>query len=167
MRAADEEKYLGYVAGRASALRRTAYLLCGDWHQAEDIVQTAIAKVYVRWPSVSRADNIDAYVRQIVLRVWLDENRRSWARVRRVATVPDAPVTYDGPELRLSLLAALARVAPRQRAVLVLRFWEDQSIQETARLLDCSIGTVKSQTSHGLSALRQLLPEYEHEGTPS
>ncbi len=165
MRATDEAEYLEYVNGRAAALRRTAYLLCGDWHQAEDIVQTAIAKVYVRWASVRRADNVDAYVRQVVVRVWLDETRRSWAKVRTVSDVPDSAECPDGPELRIALMAALAKVPARQRAVLVLRFWEDQSVIETARLLHCSPGTVKSQTSHGLAALRHLLPEYDIERT--
>jgi DNA-directed RNA polymerase specialized sigma24 family protein len=114
-----EQDFRDLYIGRAPALRRTAFLLCGDWHQAEDLVQVAFEKVYA-----------------------------SWHRVRAV----------EAPE-RQSLQHALAAVPPRQRACLVLRFYDDLSVAETARLLGCTEGTVKSQTSRGLDTLRAELGE--------
>jgi RNA polymerase sigma factor (sigma-70 family) len=123
-------------------------------------VQTAVAKLYVHWRRAKRAQHLDAYVRQIVVRVFLDEQRLGWARIRRVASVPDqAMPRADSADDRLVLLAALSRIPPRQRAVLVLRFWEDLSVEQTAEILRCSTGTVKSQTSHGLAAMRRMIPD--------
>jgi RNA polymerase sigma-70 factor (sigma-E family) len=159
MRQADEDEYVAYVTARGSALRRTAYLLCGDWHRADDIVQTAIAKLYVHWNKAKRASFLDAYVRRILTRTYLDEQRLRWWSVQRVEAVPDQPTTpSSSAEDRMLLLDALAQVPPRQRAVLVLRFWEDLSVEQTAEILRCSVGTIKSQTAHGLAAMRRLLP---------
>ncbi|WP_158884358.1 SigE family RNA polymerase sigma factor [Amycolatopsis anabasis] len=161
MRAGDEQAYTEYVTGRLPALRRIAYLLCGDPHRADDIVQTAITRLYVHWRKAAAADNLDAYVRAIVVRTFLNEQRRGWlSRVRLVAETP-ARTAPPGPdvEVREVLHAALARVPARQRAVLVLRFLYDQPVAEVARLLGCSAGNVKSLTSNGLAALRRQLGE--------
>lgn len=157
--AGDRDDAFGdYVAGRAEAMRATAYLLCGDWHQAEDIVQTAFTKLYLAWHRVARHEVLDAYVRRIVVRTFLDERRRSWRRERSTATVPELPAAPTGDvEDRIVLLRALAAMPPRQRAVLVLRYWEDLDIAATARALGCSTGNVKSQTNRGLRTLRGLL----------
>jgi RNA polymerase sigma-70 factor (sigma-E family) len=144
-----------YVAG-APAFRRTAFLLCGDWHQAEDLVQVAFEKVYASWHRVRAVEALDAYVRRTLVRCWVDETRRPHRRERPVAELPDHAVAV--PE-RESVHQALADVPPRQRACLVLRFYEDLSVAETARLLGCTEGTVKSQTSRGLEALRTALGE--------
>ncbi|NES13864.1 MULTISPECIES: SigE family RNA polymerase sigma factor [Micromonospora] len=151
-----------YFAARSDAMRGTAYLLCGDWHRAEDLVQTAFTKLYLVWNRVSRHEVLDAYVRQILVRAFLDERRRGWWRRERVGgDDADRPNPPESPESRLVMLQALAALAPRQRAVLVLRYWEDLSVEETAALLGCSPGTVKSQAARGLENLRGLLlPAY-------
>ena len=158
MRASAEAEYKDYVTARSYALRHTAFLMCGDAHQAEDVVQTALLKLYVAWHRVERAENRDAYVRRILVRCVIDEKRRGWRRERSMAAVPEA-VAPEGSDLgeRDAVLQALAHLAPRQRATLVLRFWEDLSIEQTADLLGCSPGTVRSQTARGLATLRGIL----------
>ncbi|MFU8849380.1 SigE family RNA polymerase sigma factor [Micromonospora sp. SL1-18] len=154
--------FADYFAARSDAMRGTAYLLCGDWHRAEDLVQTAFTKLYLAWNRVSRHEVLDAYVRQILVRTFLDERRRGWWRRERVGGEDaERPTPPESPENRLVMLQALATLAPRQRAVLVLRYWEDLSVEETATLLRCSPGTVKSQAARGLENLRGLLqPAY-------
>ncbi|WP_405430072.1 SigE family RNA polymerase sigma factor [Micromonospora sp. NBC_00617] len=155
----DRDKaFAEYFAARSGAMRGTAYLLCGDWHRAEDLVQTAFVKLYLVWHRVARHEVLDNYVRQILVRTFLDERRRGWWRRERVGgDNAEHPAPPNAPENRLVLLRALASVAPRQRAVLVLRYWEDLSVEETAALLRCSPGTVKSQAARGLDTLRGLL----------
>ncbi|MET7672497.1 SigE family RNA polymerase sigma factor [Micromonospora luteifusca] len=153
-----DEAFAEYFAARSDAMRGTAYLLCGDWHRAEDLVQTAFVKLYRVWNRISRHEVLDSYVRQILIRTFLDERRRGWWRRERVGVDnAEQMATPDSPESRLVLLQALASVAPRQRAVLVLRYWEDLSIEDVAALLECSPGTVKSQAARGLDTLRGLL----------
>ncbi|MFG2064090.1 SigE family RNA polymerase sigma factor [Micromonospora sp. NPDC048871] len=151
-----------YFAARSNAMRSTAYLLCGDWHRAEDLVQTAFTRLYLAWHRVSRHEVLDAYLRQIIVRAFLDERRRGWWRREQVdGAHPERPAPTEAPENRLVLLQALAAVPPRQRAVLVLRYWEDLPVDEVATLLRCSPGTVKSQAARGLDTLRGLLsPTY-------
>ncbi|MFE9205645.1 SigE family RNA polymerase sigma factor [Micromonospora sp. NPDC007230] len=151
-----------YFAARSDAMRGTAYLLCGDWHRAQDLVQTAFTKLYLVWNRVARHEVLDAYVRQILVRTFLDERRRGWWRRERVGGEDaERPTPPESPENRLVMLQALAALAPRQRAVLVLRYWEDLSVEETAALLGCTPGTVKSQAARGLENLRGLLlPAY-------
>jgi RNA polymerase sigma-70 factor (sigma-E family) len=156
-----DSAFAEYFSARSDAMRRTAYLLCGDWHRAEDLVQAAFAKVYVAWNRASRHESLDGYVRRTVIRTFLDERRRAYRRRERVAgSIEEAVAPYAPPqpiEDRIDLLQALAEVPPRQRAVLVLRYWEDLSIEETAELLSCSEGTVKSQAARGLATLRALM----------
>jgi RNA polymerase sigma-70 factor (sigma-E family) len=159
--ARDVEDYREYVAGRLDPLRRTAYLLCGDWHTADDLVSAALVKLLRHWPRVSTMDNPDAYVRRVLLRTWLDERRKPWRREYATDLVPD-PVAggrsdMDGVTDRLTILALLAELPPRRRAVLVLRYFCDLSVEETAEELGCSIGTVKSQTARAIDALRTRL----------
>jgi RNA polymerase sigma-70 factor (sigma-E family) len=151
-----------YFTARAATLRSTAYLLCGDWHRAEDLVQSAMLKLYLAWPRLSRHDTLDGYARQVVVRTFLHENRRLW-RKREQATdeLPDLPDlgSPDDRDIteRLAIRAALSGVPTKQRAALVLRFWNDLSVEDTAAALGCSTGTVKSQTARGLAALRARL----------
>jgi RNA polymerase sigma-70 factor (sigma-E family) len=160
MRASERADFEAFVSARAAALRRTAFLLCGDWHEAEDVVQTALTKLYLAWHRVEKRDGIDAYARQIVVRCLLDQRRRGWRRESPVGALPDRPVREaDGSDDRETLLAALATVPLQQRTVLVLRYWEDLSIAESARILRISEGAVKSATSRGLDNLRRSLPE--------
>jgi RNA polymerase sigma-70 factor (sigma-E family) len=149
-----------YFAARSAAMRATAFLLCGDWHRAEDLVQVAFSKLYLHWNQVNRHDALDPYVRQVLLRTFIDEGRRAWWRQERPQ---DATIDVAAPQVpsddRVMLMRALAEVPPRQRAVLVLRYWEDMSIDETAAALRCSAGTVKSQAARGLDQLRALIAD--------
>jgi RNA polymerase sigma-70 factor (sigma-E family) len=154
----SELEYVTYVQGRSKALRRVAYLLSGDEHEADDLVQEAVTKLYVRWERIRKVDNLDGYVHTMLVRTFLDEKRRGWWRVRLLGSFPDrAPADAGAPEDRTLLRAALAKVPPRQHAVLVLRYLCDLPVAEVAAILGCSEGTVKSQTSHGLKALRRLI----------
>jgi RNA polymerase sigma-70 factor (sigma-E family) len=154
----DRDREFGeFVDARALVMRRTAYLLCGDWHRAEDIVQTALIKLYVAWSRV-RKDSVDAYARKVLVRTAIDEGRRGFfQRERSVDAVPEHPVTDDSADFDLRL--ALDALPPGQRAVVVLRYWEDLSVTETARILGRTEGTVKSQAAKGLAALRDLLED--------
>lgn len=155
-----DEGFAAYFASRSGAMRGTAFLLCGDWHRAEDLVQTAFVKLYRAWHRISAHQKLDAYTRQILVRTFLDETRRGFHfREKPTADHIDGAVPEaGGVEDRLLLVRALADLPARQRATLVLRFWEDLSIEDTAKALRCSVGTVKSQTSRGLDAMRDLVP---------
>jgi RNA polymerase sigma-70 factor (sigma-E family) len=165
MRKSDEEQFRQFARSQAGHLRRSAYLLCGEWHLAEDLVQTTLIKMHGAWPRVSREHQPISYARRTLFRCWLDERRRPWRRAeRRDGEVPDRvdpafdPVAaHERVQLRAELFAALAGVPPRQRAVLVLRFFESLSVTETAQALGCSEGTVKSQTAHALAAMKTAL----------
>jgi RNA polymerase sigma-70 factor (sigma-E family) len=153
VRARDQE-FAEFFSVRFDGARRIAYAMCGSWPDAEEIAQTAFVKLYARWAKV-RIETVDAYLRTILTRVFLDTKRRGRAREQIVAELPDTIAPSDaGPAERLALRAALLTVPPRQRAVLVLRFVADLSVEQVAETLGCSTGTVKSQTSRGLASLR-------------
>ncbi|MDQ0760694.1 SigE family RNA polymerase sigma factor [Streptomyces canus] len=157
MQAELEDRFQEFVRARWSHLVRTAYLLTGDAHHAEDLTQTALAKAYRSWRRVSGSDNPEAYVRRMLVTCNSDRFRK-----RRVQeSLTDAPPERAGRdeavarvEERGVLLGALAGLPPRQRAVVVMRYWEDLSEAEVAEVLGCSPGTVKSQASKGLAKLR-------------
>jgi RNA polymerase sigma-70 factor (sigma-E family) len=165
----DEADFVAYVTGRLPALRRAATQLAGDAHRGDDLVQQAITKLYMHWRRASRTENLDAYVYKILLRAFLDERRLRWATVRLRGVLAesepgDSPPPGDRAEDpaggladRLLLRDALATLPPRQRALLVLRFLADRSVEEAAEILGIGPGTVKSQTHDGLNALRRLL----------
>ncbi|MCP2327101.1 RNA polymerase sigma-70 factor (sigma-E family) [Hamadaea flava] len=156
MRQADEDDFQVYVSARMDRWRRTAYLLCRDWHLADDLVSVLVGKLYRHWREVAGADNRDAYAQTVMTRTWLDERRRPWRRREKVVDVlPDHGSDPTDPVVdRAGLDRLLASLGPRQRAVLVLRFYLDYSIEETAAILGVSTGTVKSQASRGLATLR-------------
>ncbi|MFI7070441.1 SigE family RNA polymerase sigma factor [Micromonospora sediminicola] len=163
---ASDQEYMEYVSARLPALHRLAYALSGDVDQADDLVQETVTRLFQRWSRVARAEHRDAYVRSVLVRLFLDGRRTGWWRVRLFGSPPDTrPVEDRGADDRTTLRAALDRVPPRQRAVLVLRFLHDLPVEEVARILDCSPGTVKSQISHGLTAMRRLLTETAPAGT--
>jgi RNA polymerase sigma-70 factor (sigma-E family) len=165
MRDGSEQEYVDYVTARIPALRRLAYLLAGDEHRADDLVQQTITTLYVKWQRASAVSHLDGYVRTMLVRTFLDERRLAWARVRLLRETPEPPPVGDGGiEDRQVVRAALAQVPRRQQAVLVLRFFDDLSVEEVAGILGCSTGTVKSQTSRGLATLRRLLGEREFAG---
>lgn len=153
----DEEAFRAFAWSYRATLRRTAYLLCGDWHQADDLAQTALVKLYVAWKRVRNDSSPEAYVRRILTRCFLDERRRPWRRESPVEVLPDRPGTVSASEDLLDVRSALEQLPPRQRATIVLRFWTDASVNETAEILGCSEGTVKSQTARAIGTLRDLL----------
>ncbi|WP_410648667.1 SigE family RNA polymerase sigma factor [Amycolatopsis sp. cmx-4-54] len=151
-------EFARYFDERAHNLRATAYLLCGDWHQAEDITQAALLKLYLAWPRLSRHDALDGYARKIVLRTFLSEHRRVWRKREKLTdALPDVPSEAGGTEHEMLVRHALSGIAPKQRAVLVLRYFEDLGVEETAAALGCSTGNVKSQAARGLATLRKRL----------
>jgi RNA polymerase sigma-70 factor (sigma-E family) len=158
MRAEAEREYIGYLQARLPRLHRAAYLLCGDAHLADDLVQSTALALYRRWQAVRAADNVDAYVHRVLVNQFLGERRRRWSRVLLNHRPPERPAAPEASvEEREAVRAALAQLAPRQRAVLVLRFLCDQSVEDTAAALNCSPGNVKSQSARGLATMRRLL----------
>ncbi|SES27478.1 SigE family RNA polymerase sigma factor [Actinokineospora terrae] len=157
----EEQEFAEYFTARRDAVRRTAYLLCGDWHRADDLTQTAFVALHRRWRKIRDRGALDAYVRRSVLRAMIDETRRTWRRERHVDAVPEQATTDtdvgESVATRSALVDGLAKVPPRQRAVLVLRFLEGLDVASTAEALKCSEGTVKSQTARGLATLREVL----------
>ncbi|MET3424916.1 RNA polymerase sigma-70 factor (sigma-E family) [Actinoplanes tereljensis] len=139
------------------SLRKLAYLTCGDWHAAEDAVANALIKLYPRWRSLERPD---LYAKTMVYRAAIDETRRPWRRERSAGdAMPDRPLTdpAGATDERLHIRAALYAVPARQRAAVILRHYLGLSLEDTAGVLNCTVGTAKSQTSRGLAKLRELL----------
>ena len=147
--------YEEYVTLRWPTLYRTAYLMTGDHADAEDLVQSALVKVYGAWHKVSRADSADAYVRRVLVNTFVSGRRPvRFTRERIVAAVPERAAIVEGPEDRLSLWPHVAALPPKQRAVIVLRYYEDLSEAQIADALGCSPGTVKSNASLAIKSLR-------------
>ena len=153
-----EAEFREFVGARMESLRGLAYLTCGDWQVAEDAVLSALARLYAKW---NRIDSPDAYARTAVVRAAIDETRRPWWRREqsRSHAMPDPALPDDthAVDERLRMREALAGLPGRQRAVLVLRFLEGLSVQQTAEALRCPEGTVKVYTARGLGTLRQIL----------
>ncbi len=160
MRRRDDESFVEFVAERGTALLRTACLLCASRADAEDMLQTALEKTYRHWARLSTESDPEPYVRRILVNLTISRARR-WRILREVnmPSPPEKPAVSETHtvELRGVLIEELRRLGPRQRAVLVLRYWEDQTETETARILGCSVGTVKSQAARGLARLRERL----------
>lgn len=155
---AAEQEFAAYFRARRDAVRRTAYLLCGDWHRADDHAQAAFVALHRHWRRIRDRAALDAWMRRTLVRSMVDESRRPWRRERATADPPDRAAAPDADvATRHVLVDALRGVPPRQRAVLVLRFLDGLGVAETAAALGCSPGTVKSQTAHGLAALRATL----------
>ena len=160
MQPRGDDEYTEYLTGRLPRLHRAAYLLCGDAHRADDIVQATALNLYLKWNRVRAAGNMDGYVHRMLVREFLGQRRLAWARVLLTSRFADRPAPPAGNvEERDAVLAALARLPPGQRAVLVLRFFSDLSVEATAAALDCSQGNVKSQTARGLATLRRLMSQ--------
>jgi RNA polymerase sigma-70 factor (sigma-E family) len=149
----SDEEFRDFMRGRWSVMVRLAYTLTGDQGHAEDIAQGAFASAYASWGRVRRAGDPDAYVRAIVIH----ENSKRFRkqRVREDLRAERGTDADDSLADKAALHDALNRLGPRQRAAIVLRFWLDMSEAETARALNCSVGTVKSQTSRALATLRK------------
>jgi RNA polymerase sigma-70 factor (sigma-E family) len=160
-------EFEAWVEARSLQLARTAYLLVGDRGLAEDLLQDTLARVAERWRTVSGRGSPDAYARKVMFHLAVDWWRRRRARPELLLSQPPdlssgaaaGGLVEDELVARMNLRAALSRLTPRQRAVLVLRFFEDCSETQAAELLGCSVNTVKSQTRHALARLRQLAPD--------
>jgi RNA polymerase sigma-70 factor (sigma-E family) len=162
-----DDEFVQFAEAVAPRLRRTAFLLCGDWHTAEDLAQTTLAKVFASWRRIRRRDAATAYAMRTLLNTYLAESRRKRPGELLTGRLPERPVDPPSPELRMAVLAALDMLPPKARAVVVLRYWADQSIDQTAALLGCTPGNVKSQSSRALEKLRLLLDDAATESGPS
>lgn len=149
-----------FVAASARSLRRTAYLLCGDWPRAEDATQDALVKLYVAWPRIRRRGAATAYAHRAVTTAVVDQARRPWRREVSTLTLPERGVDPMAPaERRLAVLSALEELPDRRRACVVLRYFADLSVADTAAALGIDQGTVKSQTARALDQLRVSLAD--------
>jgi RNA polymerase sigma-70 factor (sigma-E family) len=155
---ADNAEFADYVSASIPSLRRLALLLCRDWHRADDLVQATLTKLCLHWGKAAAADNTDAYVRGMLVREFTRERRSGWARRESVSDappeLPPAAADLDG---LLDLQAAVSALPPRQRATLVLRFYCDLSVDQSAEVLGCTAGTIKSQTAKAITTLRLAL----------
>ncbi|WP_405062419.1 SigE family RNA polymerase sigma factor [Kribbella sp. NBC_01505] len=155
-----DQSFVEFVETANPSLRRTAYLISGDRHKADDIVQDALYKLYLHWPKISRTGNPFAYARRMVVNTAYDGGRRPWRREVTTAVLPEQQAAGDfaaGHADRDQVLDALRALGPRQRACVVLRYYEDLSVEQTAEALGCSEGTVKSQAARGLETLRKAM----------
>ena len=152
----DDDEFATFARSAAPGLRRTAYLMCGDWDRAADLTQEALIRVYVAWPRLDRGDGRYAYARRVTTNAAIDQARRRSAREVPTLELVDRSVDDATGQIvdRALLLGALAELPARQRACVVLRYYEDLSVETVARTLGCRPGTVKSQTARGLETLR-------------
>ncbi|WP_406515200.1 SigE family RNA polymerase sigma factor [Streptomyces sp. NBC_00873] len=161
MRIDDDAALHAFVEGRRTALFRSAYLLCGDRHEAEDLVQSTLVKVVLGGRRHGRLDNIEAYARKTLVNTFIAARRRFWRREQAYGELPDRAGRSPDTDTGLAVRAALARLSAKQRAVLVLRYWEDLSVEATADMLGMRESTVKSHAARGLAALRaDMVEEY-------
>lgn len=153
---ADRSDFVEVARGRTAAWVRIAYLMCGDWAHAEDLVQTALLRLYLKWPRIN-LDGVDAYARRTILRLVIDESRRPHRRREIPGDLPEFAAATGDPDTGMDVRAALLLVPTRQRAVLILRYFNQLSVAETAEVMRVTQGTVKSQTSRGLQTMRHIL----------
>jgi RNA polymerase sigma-70 factor (sigma-E family) len=162
----DEAAFVEFATSTRGQLRNTAYLLCGDWHLASDLTQEALVKVYVAWPRIERRGGEFGYAKRALINVFLDQRRKRSSSERPTeldAEIPADDDVADAVTDRAALLDALRQLPPRQRACVVLRYFDDLDVAATAAALGCTAGTVKSQTARGLVALRPLLAQLHTE----
>ena len=165
---ASAEEFAQFAEVMSPRLRRTAFLLCGDWHTAEDLAQTALAKVFVSWRRIRRQDAAHAYTTRTLVNTYLADKRLKRAGELLTGWLPERPVQASAPETRMMLLDALATLPPRTRAVVVLRYWADLSVEQVADVLGCSTGNVKGLSARGLDKLRVVLDQAMAEsGSPA
>jgi RNA polymerase sigma-70 factor (sigma-E family) len=157
----EQRQFAEYFTARRDAVRRTAYLLCGDWHWADDLTQVAFTRLAASWRQVREPLALDAFVRTCLTRAYFSDLRRVWRRREHsAAEPPDRPTTdgdTDDSDRRLLFADALRRLPPRQRAVLIYRYYQGLDVAATADALGCTTGTVKSQTARALGNLRGVL----------
>jgi RNA polymerase sigma-70 factor (sigma-E family) len=155
-----EAEFDAYVAERFDRWRRSAYLLCGDWHLADDLVSEAAIRLFRSWSRARKADNIDAYAQKILARCWLSERRRAWwRREQPTGETPASHYQHDDRVIdRLPLAQLLRSLGRRQRAALILRYYLDLSVEDTAEILGVTPSTVRSQCARALQQLRDSAP---------
>lgn len=160
---ARDEEFQRFVIGRWPRLMRTAFLLTGEQHAAEDLVQTTLEQVYVAWRRVGAADDPEAYVRRVMINAHARKHRRRLKEF--LAPKDDSGLTHELPDQgdriaqaddRSALLTALGQLPPRQREAVVLRYWEDLSESQAAEAMGCSVGAVKSNAAKGIAKLRAI-----------
>lgn len=146
-----------FVQTSSRDLLRVAWMLTGDWQVAQDLVQTALAATWQRWATLTRRDSPELYVRVVMTNTYRRWRRRRWSREVPVEQMPDS-MSFDSGDidLRQSLLRALDALTPRQRAVLTLRYFDDQSEAQVAQILGCSLGTVKAHSFQAIARLRSM-----------
>ncbi|GAA2794633.1 RNA polymerase sigma24 factor [Streptomyces platensis subsp. clarensis] len=159
MRQSRADEFLEFASARSGHLFRSACLLTsGDTHLAEDLVQDTLGRMYVHWGRMHRVGNPAGYAQTVLVRSFLSHRRRRSATERPLGELPDqAPADGEDPALRIALLDALAGLAPKDRAVVVLRYWEDRSIEETADALNVSSAAVRTRSTRALAKLRRRL----------
>ena len=161
------EEFVEFATAASPRLRRMAFLLCGDWHAAEDLVQTTLAKMFVSWRKIRRQDAAHAYAARTLVNTYLAGKRLKRSEEILTSEVPERPFPSPAPETRIVVLNALATLPPKGRAVVVLRYWADLSVDQVADMLGCSPGNVKSQSARALDKLRILLDDIATEsGSP-
>lgn len=159
------EDFIEFAAVEMTRLRRTAFLLCGDWHAAEDLTQIALTRTLLAWRRISKRENAHAYAHRTLVNAYLGQRKTLRSGEVLIPSVPDTAGHPASNDLRMVLLDALATLPPQARAIVVLRYWEDQSVEQVAELLRCSTGTVKSQSARALQKLRVLLDQSKQELT--
>lgn len=153
-----DTEYTQYVAARLTSLRRLATVLCGDRQRADDLVQATLTNLYVHWGKVRAAEHADAYPRTVLVHEFIHERRSAWSRrVTLSNAVADRPAAAADLDAAIDLRVAMAALPSRQRATLVLRFYCDLNVDQSAAILGCSPGTVKSQTARALQSVRRAL----------
>ncbi|MEU7861894.1 SigE family RNA polymerase sigma factor [Nonomuraea sp. NPDC049141] len=164
MSGAEEQEFAAFVAARGTSLLRVAYLTCGNEAEAEDLLQTALERTYRNWDRVRYA-NPEPYIRRVIVNTAISRaRRRAILHIIPVHTPPESAAPETDIDLRRMLMDALRALPPRQRAVIVLRYWEDLGETQTAEILGCSVGTVKSQASKAMAKLRTALGDGTVEG---
>jgi RNA polymerase sigma-70 factor (sigma-E family) len=151
------DEFTDFAMTEMLRLRRTAYLLCGDWHAAEDLTQIALTKTLLAWRRISRPESAHAYAHRSLVNAYLGQRRTRKSGEIPVGWVPEQADQRGTAELRVVMISALASLPPQARAVVVLRYWEDLSIEQVSDILQCSAGNVKSQSARALKKLRDAL----------
>lgn len=158
MRASREAEYTEYVLGRLDGLKRVAFLLCRDQQSADDLVQRTITRLYTHWGTARSANSIDAYLRTILMNQFLSDRKSAWSRkVTLVETPADFAGRFADHDAVMDVRQALQALPPRQRATIVLRYYYELNVDEVAKALGVSDGTVKSQTAKAINSLRGTL----------
>lgn len=150
-------EFAEFASAASPRLRRMAFLLCGNWHTAEDLTQTALIKVYASWPRIRRREAAYGYATRTLVNTYLADRRLRRSGEILTGQLPERPVGGPPPETRILVLDALATLPPRSRATVILRYWADLNVDQAAAVLGCSPGTVKSTTARALARLKEVL----------